>query len=135
MTIHFYIRFYTRPGQSLAVTGNTEELGNNTIEKALPLTWLNNDFWTGSLTLKTPPVEPLHYHYVFKDTDGTSVMEWDDHKIIAIKPGVEEVSVIDTWNPAGEFENAFYTDPFQQILLKENETTTRSKTVKQYTHI
>jgi 4-alpha-glucanotransferase len=135
MTIHFYIRFYTRPGQSLAVTGNIEELGNNTVEKAFPLTWLNNDFWTGSLTVNTQPAEPVHYNYIFKDTDGTSVIEWDDQKTIAIKPGVEEIIVIDTWNPAGEFENAFYTDPFQQVLLKENETTNKTKALKQYTHI
>src|SRR5437016_5312772 len=63
MKIHFYIRFFTRPGQSLAVTGNIEALGNNSVE------------------------------------------------------------------------NAFYTDPVQQILLKEHETAVKAKALKHYTHI
>lgn len=135
MTIHFYIRFYTRPGQSMAVTGNIGELGNDSIENAVPLTWQNNDFWTGSVQIDSPSIPSIKYKYVFHNTDGTSTVEWDDNKVIELRPGVEDYYLIDTWNHAGEFENAFYTDPFQQILLKENETITKAKAVKLYTHV
>ena len=136
MTIHFFIRFYTRPGESLLVTGNTEELGNFTIEKAIPLTWLNKDLWTGTVSINAPDTDTIHYSYVFKNEEGFSVLESDDHKTIDItKNPMQEIKVVDTWNHGGEFENVFYTDPFQQILLKDNETRTKTKAIKHATHV
>src|SRR5690242_11461495 len=123
MTIHFYIRFYTRPGESLYVTGNTNELGNNNADQAFPLTWLSHDLWTGTVTINDPQTDTVQYSYIYKGIDGTQVQEWNDHKHIAIsKSSMQEIRVLDTWNPPGEFENVFYTDPFQEILLKDNET-------------
>ena len=98
MTIHFYIRFYTRPGESLAVTGNTVELGNNTIEHAVPLTWQTNEFWTGTVHINGPITEPIRYKYIYKGTDGVSIPEWEDGKCIDIHPGVEEMNLVDIWN-------------------------------------
>ena len=136
MTIHFYLKFYTRPGESLAVTGNTEELGNFNIEKAVPLTWLSNDFWTGTVTINSPQTDTIHYSYIFKNQEGFSMLEWDDKKTIAVtKSPMQEIRVIDTWNHPGEYENVFYADPFQEILLKEHETNTKAKGVKRPTHV
>jgi 4-alpha-glucanotransferase len=135
MTIHFYIRFYTRPGESLSVTGNTDELGNYNIEQALPLTWLNNDLWTGTVTINNPQRDVIHYSYIYKGMDGYQSQEQDDHKTIDIsKNPMQEIRVMDIWNHPGEFENAFYTDPFQEILLKDQETRTKAKAVKHATH-
>jgi 4-alpha-glucanotransferase len=135
MTIHFYIRFFTRPGESLYVTGNTDELGNNIIDQAFPLTWLSHDLWTGTITINKAQTDTLQYTYIYKGTDGSKVQEWDDHKHIPIsKSPMQEIRVMDSWNHPGEYENAFYTDPFQQILLKENETKTKAKAVKHVTH-
>ncbi len=128
MTIHFYIRFYTRPGESLYVTGNTDELGNNDPEHAFPLTWLNHDMWTGTITINNPQTDTIQYSYIYKGIDGSQVQEWDDNKHISItKNPMQEIRVMDIWAHPGEFENVFYTDPFQQILLKANETRTKAK--------
>ena len=135
MTIHFYIRFYTRPGESLSVTGNTDELGNNNIDKALPLNWLSNDLWTGTVTINDPQTDTIQYSYIYKGADGYRVQEWNDNKSIDItKNPMQEIRVMDIWNHPGEFENAFYTDPFQEILLKDQETRTKAKAVKHATH-
>ena len=135
MTIHFYIRFYTRPGESLAVTGNANELGNNNLEQAFPLTWLSNDLWTGTVTINNPQTDTIHYSYIYKGIDGSQVQEWDDKKTIDItQKSMQEIRVMDTWNHPGEFENAFYTDPFQEILLAAHATHTKAKAVKHATH-
>ncbi|WP_205509780.1 4-alpha-glucanotransferase [Longitalea arenae] len=135
MTIHFYIRFYTRPGEALFVTGNTDELGNNKIEQAVPLTWLNHDLWTGTVTINNPQTASIQYAYIYQGLDGQRVREWDDNKSIDItRNPMQEIRVLDTWNHPGEYENAFYTAPFQEILLKENETRTKAKAVKHPTH-
>ena len=45
--------------------------------------------------------------------------EWGDDKTIeAHGEGVEELSVIDTWNFAGEFENVFSTAPFRNAIAQ-----------------
>jgi 4-alpha-glucanotransferase len=136
MKIHFYIRFYTKVGQQLAVTGNIHALGNGAIENAFALSWLNNDYWHGILDIETPETNSIRYNYVVKSDDGLHIVAWGNDLVIDLtKKDITEIQVIDTWNHAGEYENAFYTDPFQQILLKDRETRFKSKPVKTYTHI
>lgn len=134
MKIHFYVRFYTKPGQSLSVTGSIPELGEGSLSKTFPLSWLNNDYWHGTLETADNP-DFFQYNYVLTNEDGFKVLEWGDRTIDIGKQSIDEIQVVDTWNHAGEFENAFYTDPFQQILLKDEETRTKAATVKIYTHI
>jgi len=121
MKIDFYLRFYTHPGQSILLTGNLPQLGNDDISAAIPLDYVNGEFWHGRIMLDAPMAEPLHYHYVLTNDDGTLTEEWGDDKVIEPPaPGFEEIHVIDTWNYAGEFENVFYSNPFREVLLPEH---------------
>ncbi|HRI20017.1 MAG TPA: 4-alpha-glucanotransferase, partial [Panacibacter sp.] len=43
--------------------------------------------------------------------------------------------IYDAWNHAGYIENAFYTEPFTQVLLKNNFTQVTVKSPKIFTHI
>ena len=52
MKIQFYIRFQTQCGEKLFVSGDVEELGSNDATKALPLEYLNSEFWTGTINVK-----------------------------------------------------------------------------------
>ena len=136
MKIHFYVRFYTKPGQSLSVTGSIPALGEGSLSKTFPRSWLNNDYWHG--TLETGDTKPgiIQYNYILTNEDGFKVVEWgNDRHIDITKQSIDEIQVVDTWNHAGLFENAFYTDPFQQTLLKDEETRTKEAAVKIYTHI
>jgi 4-alpha-glucanotransferase len=36
MKVQFYLRFHTGFGESLFISGNTDELGNDDVSKALP---------------------------------------------------------------------------------------------------
>ena len=49
--------------------------------------------------------------------------------------GINELQFIDTWNHAGEYENAFFTAPFQNTLLSGNVTRVKVKAPKRVTHI
>src|SRR5688572_5430895 len=129
MKIHFYVRFYTRMGQSLAVTGNIAALGDNSVENAFPLAWLNNDYWHGTLEIEAQKVR-IRYNYVLKNEDGYTIVEWGNDRIVDVAGSYDEIQVVDTWNHAGEYENAFYTDPFQNILLRERVTRVKSQPVK-----
>lgn len=134
MKIHFYVRFYTRMGQSLAVTGNIAALGNDSVENAFPLSWLNNDYWHGTLELDARKVK-IRYNYVLKNEDGYTILEWGNDRVIDVTGKFEEIQVVDTWNHAGEYENVFYSDPFQNVLLRDRHTRLKARVVKDYTHI
>lgn len=136
MKIHFYLRFHTQLGQSLLISGNCAQLGNNSIENASSLEYLNNDFWQGVFDIDTKEVARLQYRYILRNADGFSIVEGEDNRTIDLsKRGVTDIQVIDQWNHAGEFENVFYSDPFQQVLLRKNETRVKAKSVKNFTHI
>jgi 4-alpha-glucanotransferase len=134
--IQFYLRFHTKYGQSLYITGNTDALGNNDVTRAFPLQYLNDDFWHGTLDLDASAVARVQYSYFLKTAEGGIVQEWGDDRIVDISgEGIEEYQVIDTWNHSGEFENAFYTAPFKEVLFQEHAVAAKSKYGKKFSHI
>ena len=134
--IEFYLRFFTHPGQSVSISGNTGALGDDNLEKTFPLQYFNGEFWHGTLELSEPLTSPLRYHYILTHEDGKITEEWGDDRILEPPaPEVEEVEVIDTWNYAGEYENAFFTAPFRQVLLTHPEPKKTPKIKGPITHI
>ncbi|HVS98434.1 MAG TPA: 4-alpha-glucanotransferase [Puia sp.] len=135
LKLDFYLRFYTHPGQSILLSGSLPELGGGDIRAAIPLDYVNDEFWHRSLLLEKIPSDPIHYHYILKNSDGTLTEEWGDDKFIAASAaGVEEMQVIDTWNYAGEYENVFFTSAFQHVLLPRHKAGKKHKQ-KEATHI
>ena len=136
MKIQFYLRFHTKAGQSLWVSGNAGILGDLDLAKAFPLTYLNEDFWHGSVDWESSVLPEFQYAYVLKTAEGTLVTEWgNDRRIQLPDEGIEEILLVDTWNHAGEFENSFFTAPFQETLLKRHRSGSRQKNVKTFTHL
>ncbi len=135
MNLDFYLRFYTHPGQSIFVTGNLQELGLGDVSAAIPLNYVNGDFWHCTLSLSGPLAAPVHYHYLLKGADGSLTEEWGDDKFIdPPAQGIDEIQVIDTWNYTGEFENVFFSQPFQSVLLPKHKVK-RQKIKGPVTHI
>src|ERR1022692_706959 len=136
MKIQFYLRFHTKFGQSIFITGNIGALGNNNHENAFPLHYISDEFWQGELDINDSQADGLQYSYFFRQADGTIIKEWGSDRIINITTqGTEEVQVIDTWNHAGEYENAFFSSPFQNTLLRHHKAAFKPKNVHSFTHI
>ncbi|MFZ1371758.1 MAG: 4-alpha-glucanotransferase [Ferruginibacter sp.] len=138
MILHFYLRYSTRFGQSIFVSGNNVLLGNDNISKAFPLTYLNDHLWHGSIEIPESGLAvPVCYKYVLQEENGERAPEFGDDRIIDFdKVTASKVVVTDTWNHAGDFQNAFYTAPFRDVLLKSKtgKKTTTGKSVKSGTH-
>jgi 4-alpha-glucanotransferase len=118
------------------ITGDIEPLGMNTLENAFLLEYHNTEFWRGTIEVNTAEVAKFRYRYVVQNADGYTIPEGGRPRSIDLsKTGIEEIQTIDTWSHAGEYENVFYTDPFQHILLKENETSVKVKSPKHFTHL
>lgn len=138
MVIHFYLRFSTKFGQSIFVSGDTDLLGNDDTSKALPIQYLNDQLWHGSVEIdKAITAEPIKYKYILREEGTAETIEFGDDRIIVVDEiAAEEVMLFDTWNFAGETENAFFTQPFQNVLLKRQKTAGKAKTKqsKAYSH-
>ena len=137
MRITFQLRFHTNFGQSLLLTGNHPVLGNGDLGKALPLQYLNETLW--HLTIEflggAVPNANIVYNYVLRNPDGSSICDWGNDRIV--NPAglrCEQVLLVDSWNHAGFYENAFYTEPFQQVLLKGNRTVLHAPAPAEFTH-
>ncbi|MBS1620694.1 MAG: 4-alpha-glucanotransferase [Bacteroidetes bacterium] len=138
MKLQFYLKFHTAFGQSLWISGAIDELGNDDPSSALPMEYLNDEFWQCTVHIKKKNLEePVLYKYYLKNKDGEVIWEWGKDRVIsAINKDVSEVQLTDTWNHAGEYENVFYTAPFQQVLLKRHRSVAKEKEWKKgYTHI
>jgi len=136
MKLHFYVRFHTTVGQSLSVVGNAEELGNGIVTNMVHMQYLNDEFWHTVVDVDSAKAARLQYKYVLTYADGNEVIEWGNDKDIDLSgTGAGEIQLIDTWNHAGEYENVFFTSPFQETLLKENLTNPKIKSPREFSHI
>ncbi len=135
MKLTFRLRYYTRMGQSIWLTGHHSLRGDEK-KTAVPLEYLDNEFWQA--TFVAPPAtanEPFNYHYLLREPDGSSVEDWGrDRALVPAEFGRDELLVIDSWNNAGAVENVFYTEPFRKVLLAENFTEVRPAVPAGATH-
>ncbi len=115
MKLQFYLRFYTRFGQELYITG-LESLPGQT--GPVPMTYLNDEYWTAVIHLPADCDASFTYQYLLQEADGTPVREWGNDRAVSLKQWHgRDLHLVDAWNQPGAFENAFYTAPFQEILL------------------
>jgi 4-alpha-glucanotransferase len=138
MTLHFYLRYSTKFGQTLFVSGNTPLLGNDEIAGSFPLTYLNDQLWHGSIEIADHDLtEPVCYKYILQLENGDQVTEFGNDRVIDLsKIKASKIVLSDTWNYAGEFENAFFTAPFTDVLLarKSLKKLTQKNQTKSGTH-
>jgi 4-alpha-glucanotransferase len=137
MTIHFYLRFSTHFGQTIYISGNNDILGNDDLDKALPIQYLNEQLWHGTINIDTvKDITNIRYKYILREEGKEETVEFGDDRIADLdNSNAEEMIFLDTWNYSGETENVYFTQPFQDVLLKTGEAVTKaSKTLKNYTH-
>ncbi len=131
MTVTFRLRFSTQPGQSLWLAGKHPLPAH-----PVPLQYVDPEHWQVMV-----PLEPsvagatLDYSYVFLRADGSQTTDWgQDRKLVPARYGRPELLVLDAWNHAGFVENAFYTQPFKDVLLAERFTEVKTVVPQNPTH-
>ncbi len=135
MRIQFYLRFRTSFGQSLWISDNGE-LGADLIKGAIPMTYLNDEYWTATIKIDKEKASSFRYKYILRNDDGEIIPEFGKDRLVEVpEHGIKEVQLIDTWNHAGEYENAFYSTPFKDILLKRSSSKSSLKSKSKITHI
>jgi 4-alpha-glucanotransferase len=118
-TIHFYLRYSTSYGQNLFLSGSLPQLGHNSLALAVPLHYLNDAYWLGSIDLPSD-TPAFNYRYVLRGADGSETVELlADRAVNPSEAKQKEMQVVDVWNYNGEFENAFATQPFTNTLMPQ----------------
>src|ERR1051325_9285935 len=104
MKLRFYLKYHTRFGQRLFITGSLDALGNEDPSKAMPMAWLNEETWHCVLEVKRKELQKkIKYRYYLVDDDGTLVKEWATDRFIDHSPeGLHDLHMVDTWNNPGE---------------------------------
>src|SRR5437899_92199 len=125
MRLTFKLRFHTAPGESLWLTGDHELFGSNSPNQAIALEYLDANFWQVTFVIPRVciPDADIAYHYIWRHADGSFFEDWAGGRTInpAAHRG-EELLIVDSWNQPGFVENAFYTEPFKNVLLRGNHT-------------
>ena len=138
MKLTLKLRYRTTFGQSLWIEGNHPLLGGGDSAHAVPLAYLDGEFWHITLTFPSEAVVPkdgVVYNYILRQPDGSTTTDWGRDRVLApVLFNEEEVVIVDSWNAAGFPENAFYTEPFQEVLLHARRTEFARPTPTKFTH-
>jgi 4-alpha-glucanotransferase len=134
--LHFYLRYHTHYGESLWLTGDSFVLGNNEISRAMPMRYLDNEYWQVivEIPLKLMP-EKIRYKYLVRNKEGEIISEPVFEKFFERpQKNYREIMLHDTWNNPGEYENVFFTAPFKKVLLKSKDSKSKPGESKRTTH-
>ena len=134
--VRFQLQFHTVYGQELFISGNHPLLGNGNPDEAVAMQYDNDSFWSVEIDFSAENLmHPIHYQYILRNANGVWNFESGDNKVL--DPSVinaPNITTVDAWNYAGFYENAFYTEPFVQVLLKANYTAIQVEIPKITTH-
>jgi len=138
MRLTFQLRFHTNFGQSLWLVRTNDGARHGKPARPIPLQYLNEQAWQVSLLFPdlAVPDTDIAYEYLLREADGSFNQDWGRGR--SINPAAfeqDEVLVIDSWSPPGAPENVFYTEPFQEVLLKANRTEVRTPAAPNPTHL
>lgn len=138
MKLTIQLRFYTRFGQKLFISGNHPLLGNNHPEHAIALNYSDKDYWQVQFNFEPSqiPSSDIQYHFLLQDLDGTWYEDWSQGRFLRFSEWkTDDLLVVDTWNNASFYLNAFYTEPFSEVLLQRSNTAAGSAKNIRSSHI
>ena len=120
MKVTIRLRYRTHFGQTLFLCGDQQWCGGGRPEHALPLHYVNEEFWEVAFDLPEAglPKAPVSYYFLLRDRDGSMIEDFGgDRKLHLADIARSHTIIIDSWNDLGAVENVFFTEPFKNVLL------------------
>lgn len=115
LLINFNVRYHTVFGESLWISGNIPELGNNNLTEAVPMQYLNEQLWQLGIEINAVVLKPIEYKYYLKDKQGEWVSE-HGFRVIEANENIT-IQTTDTWNYTGLLQNVYDTAPFKNVYF------------------
>ena len=114
MKITFRIRYRTRWGESLYVSGDVAQLGLNEIHSARQMHLDGADLW--ELEIEVPEGTAVKYQYIVKSDDAPWRFEWGGKHTVAPAKGVRKVVIEDAWQDIPH-DKPYYSSAFVDGML------------------
>lgn len=114
--IRFYLRYHTHYGQDLFLLGNLAALGNDLPEKAIPMKWLNEEWWYADVLVAATDLSLLQYQYLLKqqsDTHFDGIV-----RQLKLPATIKELVFIDNWMDAADPRIAGLSAPFAKVFFQ-----------------
>lgn len=135
MKLTIRLRYTTHFGQTLLVCGNHKLLGDGRPDKALPLHYVNQEYWETTLDwpAATGAATPVNYYFILREASGAITMDFgQDRRLELDSPG--SALIVDSWNDPAMPDNAYYTEPFRNVLLRVGNDDSPAKVARSFTH-
>ena len=118
MQITFNIEYHTRWGQQLCISGGVEALGSHCEEKARPMHYADDGWWT--LTIDVDTNSAFTYRYMVREDGDVSRKEWGGEHCFRPTFGISAYQVYDEWFQIAK-DHPFHSSAVQQsgILRRE----------------
>ena len=136
MKIHFFIKYHTKFGESLWISGNARELGASNQSGMAAMHYLSDDYWKLEIDIDVVNLTDglLQYKYYLQSDSGELLSEYKDDRCVNIlHTSVSVLKLYDVWNFSGDIGNVFFTAPFSNVLLPATPSITVGK-VEVITH-
>lgn len=119
MKITFHINYRTEWGESLLVSGNAPELGNNNVAEAAVMQCVGGEHWRLTVDINTEESPALAYKYAIRGENGVA-WEWGKPRVIhaSVYP---EMDLWDFWRPTQIPQNALHSSAFTRAIMKRKE--------------
>lgn len=115
MKITFRIKYRTRWGESLYISGDDARLGLNDVHSARLMNLTGTDLW--ELTLDVPAGTALKYKYIVKSEDAPWRFEWGEPHTLAAVNGLKRILVEDSWQDVPK-DKPYYSSAFVDGMLR-----------------
>ncbi|HJD92707.1 4-alpha-glucanotransferase [Bacteroides coprosuis] len=77
MRFHFSVEYRTNWGEEVKLVGSTPEMGNNQIQKAIPLKTNDGTVWQAEVDINIPPHTIINYSYIISKKNELVREEWN----------------------------------------------------------
>jgi len=135
MLLSIFVRFSTKPGQQLKLTGNLPQLGSGDPANAVMMEYHDQQHWKINLNLSNADLKKftyLQYQYIYTDDHGNYAEDWGENRRIDIKDLSDGSILLDTWIDMGAMQNNFYTAPFKNIYGNNRKKTFKKDKRKKF---
>ena len=136
MGIHFYIRYKTQYGQSLAIQIHGPENNGKGPDAAIECSYYNEEYWYAYYEpTEAQKKQTICYHYILRDNNQAEQPDyWFARSINLKKAEAEEINVYDDWQNIPFEKNVFNSRAFVKVF-DENRVKTKEPGCKNPTHL
>ncbi len=118
MKLSFNIDYRTRWGETLHITGNLPELGEDNPEKARAMTLSGDSTWRLDTEITPAQAGKITYRYFVRRDDGSLRTEWGDSHRCSIDAHTPSACLYDHWQDMPD-DKPFHSSVFANCIFRQ----------------